>query len=343
MRRRSLWLLATVIAVGALLGAACSDGEDAAPVEDDHGDEMVFEMDAETVLHHWQALAAIRAGDLDDAQHHVEHIAEVVSADEAHASAMHEILASLDAADVHDAEHGIQVMLVGRAEQEVTAELVHLQMAIAALGGGKASEAMHHLEHFVAVAHDDEAGEGSEIVEFLERGDLGEASEHLEALIDGLISGNTHAESDDAHEAGESDTRTVTITMREFSYGPVEIHAKVGERVRLVLVNKGVVLHDITTDSFKGEVETEASAEHHGDHPAEGEGPNFHAAANAGETVELTFVAEEAGRLELYCTVPGHRELGMTALLIVDADDHAAADDSADEHDDEHEDQAAAH
>lgn len=320
MRRRSLWLLATVLAVGAMLGTACSGGDNAARVEDDHGDDKVFEMDAETVLHHWQALASIRAGDLADARHHVEHIAEVVSADEAHVSAMQEILASLEAADVHDAEHGIEVMLVGRAEPDVTAELVHLQMAIAALGGGKASEAMHHLEHFVAVAHDDEATEGEEVVGLLEGGQLDEASEHLKALIDGLIPGDTHADSDDAHEASESDTRTVTITMREFSYGPAEIHAKVGERVRLVLVNKGVVLHDITTDSFKGEVETEASAEHHGDHPAEGEDANFHAAANPGETVELTFVAEEAGRLELFCSVPGHRELGMTALLIVDDD-----------------------
>jgi uncharacterized cupredoxin-like copper-binding protein len=45
---------------------------------------------------------------------------------------------------------------------------------------------------------------------------------------------------------------------------------------------------------------------------------DFHTAAESGETSELLFVATEAGEFKLFCTVPGHEQLGMTAVLIVD-------------------------
>ena len=52
-----------------------------------------------------------------------------------------------------------------------------------------------------------------------------------------------------------------------------------------------------------------------GDHMDAG---TFHAAATAGGTAELVFEADEAGEYTLFCTVPGHRELGMTATLVIE-------------------------
>ena len=73
-----------VYALAAVLvfGAACGDDDGPAlpasagsPAADGDGG---FVMDAETVQHHWQALIAIRAGDLEDAGHHVDHIIDAV-------------------------------------------------------------------------------------------------------------------------------------------------------------------------------------------------------------------------------------------------------------------------
>ena len=36
------------------------------------------------------------------------------------------------------------------------------------------------------------------------------------------------------------------------------------------------------------------------------------------ERAVKVFVAEESGELELFCSVPGHRELGMTVRLIIE-------------------------
>jgi uncharacterized cupredoxin-like copper-binding protein len=260
------------------------------------------------------------AGDIDDARHHIEHIIADVDDDAMHLAAMNDALTALNAGELHDAEHEIEEMLAGRAEQQLTGELMHLQMAVTAIDDGDAAEATHHLQHFTALAL--ETAEADEVLEFIDAGELDEAEEHLATLVASL-SGDLDAHGDDGHddadnthdEADDADVRTITITMTEFEYSQPVIEAEVGERVRIVVENDGAVLHDLSADDFQGEVAAEGSVEHHSD---DDHGmAAFHVAANAGDEAELTFVAEEAGELELYCTVPGHRELGMTATLVI--------------------------
>lgn len=73
-----------------------------------------------------------------------------------------------------------------------------------------------------------------------------------------------------------------------------DLTANVGDTVRITLINGDPVLHDLKIDEFNvftGElVQAEQSA-----------------------TVE--FVADQPGNFEYYCTVPGHREVGMKGLL----------------------------
>ncbi|MHC4909503.1 MAG: cupredoxin domain-containing protein [Planctomycetota bacterium] len=161
-------------------------------------------------------------------------------------------------------------------------------------------------------------------------GEHHEAEERIVALLEGVAEaahddnhdeGNDHDDGDAHDDDGdEHEARTITVHMTEFAFEPDEIHVEVGERVRLVLVNEGVALHDITAEEFHGEAEAVGSALHTdstaGDDHAHG--GVFHAAANAGETAELVFVAEEVGEFELLCSVPGHSDLGMTATLVVE-------------------------
>jgi uncharacterized cupredoxin-like copper-binding protein len=74
-------------------------------------------------------------------------------------------------------------------------------------------------------------------------------------------------------------------------------------------------LHDITADGFRGDVHAVSGSTHDHDEPDHG----FHAAAGAGLQSKLIFTAEETGRFDLFCSVPGHRDLGMTAELVVTA------------------------
>ena len=307
-------ILLTLGALALLIGAACSDSDsDAGHAHDgSNGDAVAaFAMDSRTVLHHWQALAAIRAGDFADARHHVEHIIGTIDESD-HVAAMEAILAEIDAGETHEAEHGLEVMLVGRAAPELGLDLLHLQMALEALADGDADDAAHHLEHVIAASPEAMADEAEEALLLIRQGDLHEGEEHLSVLLDrmaGHLDGSDgHA--DAGHHADSTGARTITVVMTEFAYQPQTIHVQVGERVTLLLENDGATLHDITTEHFEGQVEVgEASVEHHdgADH-----GSTFHAAANAGEHVQLTFVAAEAGEFELFCSVPGHRQQGMT-------------------------------
>ncbi len=158
-----------------------------------------------------------------------------------------------------------------------------------------------------------------------EHDDLGAADQaHEDAGPDHAVADAGQDETDEdhglTHEAADAHEveRTITVIAEEFTFGQQEIHVRVGETVRLVLQNAGAVFHDITAPDFAGEADVQA-AEHH-ETTMEGMGDvAFHAAADAGEVAELVFVATQAGRYDLLCTVPGHAQLGMTAVLVVEA------------------------
>ena len=306
LTKNALTVLLLLAALG-LLAVACGGNDDG------EGDPLV--LDAVTVEHHWQALVAIRDGDLEDASHHVEHI--IGSVEGAHLAAMQDIAALLAAGETHDAEHELEVMLAGQADGGLTREALHLQMAVEALTLDDATEAVHHIGHFIAAVPDSEANDGTEVLALLAAGDVDEAKQRLTALI-AEFAEHDDAHVDDDHEEDDGDMRTIRVVMNEFSFDPDEIRVKVGERVRLLLVNEGAVLHDITTDDFQGTAESTGDTVHGHDDRGSADANDFHAALESGGTSELEFVAEAAGTFELFCSVPGHRQAGMTATLIVE-------------------------
>ena len=117
-----------------------------------------------------------------------------------------------------------------------------------------------------------------------------------------------------------SNARTVQVVERDFRIEPAEMRVQAGETIRLELMNEGSVLHDLSAEEFRGIVEAEA-----GENTGQPGGmahmenaPVFHVAAEAGATAALLFQATEPGRYDVFCSVPGHRELGMTATLVVE-------------------------
>lgn len=91
-------------------------------------------------------------------------------------------------------------------------------------------------------------------------------------------------------------TQTVTLNALDtFKYDPNTITGKVGQPIRVVINNKGVLEHSFVIDQFSVKLEH----------------------IQAGTTGEVTFTPTAAGTYTFYCDTPGHKEAGMTGTLTV--------------------------
>ncbi len=86
----------------------------------------------------------------------------------------------------------------------------------------------------------------------------------------------------------------VTVVARDFSFSPSEVRVSAGDTVNLVLEKQGSLPHDITI-------------------PALG----FSLPAASGASASAALSAARPGTYEFFCSVPGHREAGMTGELTV--------------------------
>lgn len=148
----------------------------------------------------------------------------------------------------------------------------------------------------------------------------------------------TAAESD---EGSHEEEQVITVTaLDEFRYDPATIEVVAGRPVELTLVNEGALDHDfsIAAIPLAGEVESHAEGSHAEDSHAEEEAHDeeeeqahehemtvdpddlmVHISAEPDDSATIVFTASEPGKYEILCTVPGHREAGMVATLVVTA------------------------
>lgn len=89
----------------------------------------------------------------------------------------------------------------------------------------------------------------------------------------------------------------VRVQVGNFGFTPNEIRLPKGVEVNLTLVNPAAtgVQHDLTVP-----------------------GLGIHLIANAGETRTAGLRGLAAGRYDAYCSVPGHADLGMRAIVVVE-------------------------
>jgi|AntRauTorckE6833_2_1112554.scaffolds.fasta_scaffold23212_2 plastocyanin len=101
--------------------------------------------------------------------------------------------------------------------------------------------------------------------------------------------------SQEAMPEADSTERVFTIDSFSYGYSEDEIRVKQGDTVTINLTNSGG-FHDWVVDEFGAATEK----------------------ISAGETTSVTFVADETGSFEYYCSVGNHREQGMVGTLIVE-------------------------
>ncbi len=94
-----------------------------------------------------------------------------------------------------------------------------------------------------------------------------------------------------------STASTVTVTLKEFSILPGTINVPAGSKFNLHVMNEGQVPHQFAVDARGHTYETTM--------------------LQAGDMQVLSFPALSAGTYSAWCTVPGHKQAGMSALLAV--------------------------
>jgi uncharacterized cupredoxin-like copper-binding protein len=93
----------------------------------------------------------------------------------------------------------------------------------------------------------------------------------------------------------------VKVVATDLKFGAPTIQAKVGQPIKVVLENKGVIEHDIAFPTIKA------------DRP----GSSLKVVAKPGQTATLEFTPTAKGSYEYICTIPGHKDAGMKGTIHV--------------------------
>jgi len=125
--------------------------------------------------------------------------------------------------------------------------------------------------------------------------DLLDAEEQTDA--DGDLEGSVGGDTDAAPVDDDEDSATRVIALDGFNYGysQEEIRVAEGTEVTIELTSTDG-FHDWVVDEFDAATER----------------------VRDGETTTVTFVADEPGTYEYYCSVGNHRALGMVGTIIVE-------------------------
>ena len=99
----------------------------------------------------------------------------------------------------------------------------------------------------------------------------------------------------DGPAGGEAvNVKEFTVTGSNFSFAPKILNVNKGDTVKITFVNS-VGFHDLVIDEF--DVATKQ--------------------LQAGQSETITFVADQVGSFEYYCSVGTHRQMGMWGTLTV--------------------------
>lgn len=132
-----------------------------------------------------------------------------------------------------------------------------------------------------------------------------------------------HSHSHDSFSAGEPGNpkrpaRVVVVTMKEgdgkMMFVPARLEIKRGEQVRFILQNVGELEHEFILATTK---ENEKHAEDMKKFPEmEHDDPNAKR-VKPKEKKEILWRFTKRGTFEYGCLIPGHREAGMTGIVVV--------------------------
>ncbi|MFN5179386.1 plastocyanin/azurin family copper-binding protein [Limnohabitans sp.] len=109
--------------------------------------------------------------------------------------------------------------------------------------------------------------------------------------------------------------RTIEIRMSDdMRFAPREIQVRLGETVRLEVVNAGKVLHELVIGTPQ---ELRSHAEMMKKHPGMEHDEPYMAHVDPGKKGTIVWTFNRAGTFEFACLIPGHFEAGMIGRISV--------------------------
>lgn len=146
-----------------------------APVQD-------WEKAAPEIMHHWMALLSIKAGDVQDAKHHLQDALAFIKEPQ-HKAKMEKTIDLLNKGDLHEAEHEIEEMAGSESPSGITLARFHLVLASRSLEDKDAARAKHHLDHFIVMASGGDKVKAQEAMELAGKGDFHGAAHEIEEIM----------------------------------------------------------------------------------------------------------------------------------------------------------------
>lgn len=128
-----------------------------------------------------------------------------------------------------------------------------------------------------------------------------------------LACGDGSTVADDAPTPVAPNDGLLTVRASEWGFEPQAIALRRGEQVRIVLVNKGEILHNLKVEDLAADVIEARSTG-----PLSGDEDELFVGAEQDDEGTLVFVPRASGSFTFYCTIRGHRELGMEGIITVE-------------------------
>ncbi|PKN82039.1 MAG: hypothetical protein CVU47_04570 [Chloroflexi bacterium HGW-Chloroflexi-9] len=108
----------------------------------------------------------------------------------------------------------------------------------------------------------------------------------------------------------EPDAR-FTIDMRDVRFDVSEIEAPAGAVIAITFTNRGDIEHDFSISEFAGTFAYRTASVAHGHSTSRA----VHMALRPGDTGEVRLRVPDAGGVEFFCDVAGHRRAGMSGII----------------------------
>ena len=120
----------------------------------------------------------------------------------------------------------------------------------------------------------------------------------------------------DSRSAGMDggEIQRVTVDMSELKYEPMRLSVRAGQPVEVTARNVGTTDHDFVISGLPAKDVKSVRAGHGGHDGGSGEIVGH---AKPKQTIMVRFTPLQAGDFEIFCSLPGHKEGGMTGLLAV--------------------------